>query len=258
MGALRALPRSQRTALAEPGTIVVDAADLGPLGLHGIPGETAEVSGRRVRLVGVVHRGSSNMMPTLFCSLRTARMLLPELSQRPRHTMYLLVRCQRPDQAKALVARLRQEYPEMGTFTRESLALRTSLHWMIKTRAGVVLSFAALLALTVGALVTGQILYAATIASQREIAVLRALGLPPRRLLGLVLQMALWIGTGGLVGGLPLALALVPLLRPYRIELAVPVELIALIIGVTLTASLLSGWKALQAVSRVAPGVLLR
>lgn len=258
LGAPPFMPQSLRMALAEPGGIIVDVADLGLLGLEGSVGETAEVAGRRVRLVGLLHRGPSNLMPMIFCSLRTARMLLPEVGRHPRHTMYLLARCRRHDQVEPLVNRLRQEYPDMGIFDQDSFAWRTSMHWLIKTRAGVILSFSTVLALAVGALVTGQTLYAATVTAQREFAVLRALGLPSWRLVTLVLEMSFWIGAGGIAIGLPLALSFKPLLQPYRIELALPIWLCAMAVGVTLGVSMVSGWKALQTVRRVAPATLLR
>ncbi len=45
--------------------------------------------------------------------------------------------------------------------------------------------------------VTSQTLYAATAASLREYAVLRALGIPRRRMAGMVMAQSLWVGLGG-------------------------------------------------------------
>src|SRR5262249_53749565 len=53
LGALRELTPELRARLTEPGSAVVDEAELGRLGIRGV-GDTAEVAGRRVRVVGLV------------------------------------------------------------------------------------------------------------------------------------------------------------------------------------------------------------
>ena len=80
-----------------------------------------------------------------------------------------------------MVERLRGN-PNVSVFTAEELSWRTRLHWMMKTKAGIALGFAAALGLLVGAVVTSQTLYAATAVSVREYAMLRALGIPRRRM----------------------------------------------------------------------------
>ena len=52
------------------------------------------------------------------------------------------------------------------------------MYWLTMTNAGISAGFTAVLGLLVGAVVTSQTLYAATLASLREFAVLRALGIP--------------------------------------------------------------------------------
>src|SRR5262249_24784074 len=53
LGAIEALTPSLRTLLTEPGTIIVDETEFQRLGIRKV-GDTAEVSGRRVRVVGTV------------------------------------------------------------------------------------------------------------------------------------------------------------------------------------------------------------
>src|SRR5262249_58747617 len=116
--------------------------------------------------------------PYVFCSIRTARMLVPAL---PDQAMYLLARCPDAAAARSAVERLNQ-YPSLSAFTSEQFSRRTRLHWLIQTNAGITAGFTAALGLLVGGVVAGQALYAATAASMREYAVLRALGIPPVRL----------------------------------------------------------------------------
>src|SRR5262249_56213395 len=109
--------------------------------------------------------------------------------------------------APAVVERLRAN-PNVSVFTAEELSWRTRLHWMMKTKAGIALGFAAALGLLVGAVVTSQTLYAATAVSLREYAVLRALGIPRWRMAMLVMSQSFW---GGIIG-VALSIPAVPLL----------------------------------------------
>src|SRR5262249_52270523 len=74
-----------RARLTEPGAIVVDKSELGRLGLKGV-GDVAEISGHRVRVVGLVRGLKSLAGPYIFCSLSTARPLLRLL---PEQTTYV-------------------------------------------------------------------------------------------------------------------------------------------------------------------------
>src|SRR5262245_7876858 len=53
LGAVKELTPELRSRLTEPGAIVIDESEVARLGLKGI-GDVAEISGRRVRLVGLV------------------------------------------------------------------------------------------------------------------------------------------------------------------------------------------------------------
>ena len=126
-----------------------------------------EVAGHRVEIVGILRGGEgAALTPGLFCSLRTARALLLA-SVSARQTTYLLAQCCDKEQSAQLARRLGATYADMDAMTSGELAWRTQCHWLIKTRAGLVLGFAAALGLFVGAVVTSQTLYGATVASLR-------------------------------------------------------------------------------------------
>ena len=148
--------------LAEPGAVVVDAAELERLGIHGI-GDVAEVYGHRVFVVGLLHGFKSVSGPFVFCSLRTARMILPLFQEKPHDTMFLLARCRDAAASHELIERLRQ-YPDLSAFTRDEFSLRTRWYWLTQTNAGIGMGCTAGLALLVGLVVTSQTLYAATAA----------------------------------------------------------------------------------------------
>ena len=175
LGAVDALSPEMRVLLQESGAIAVDESDLSRLGISGV-GATAEISNQRVRVVGLTQGLKSLAGPYVFCSLSTARGLLGVRVQSDQVT-YALARCHHPEDAPRVVARMQRQYEDVSVFTSADFSLKSRLHWLFKTKAGVALGYAALLGLLVGAVVTSQTLYAATVASLKEYAVLRALGI---------------------------------------------------------------------------------
>jgi putative ABC transport system permease protein len=257
LGILQDLTPEMRRNLTRPGTAVVYESEVPLLGLRDTPGEVGEVAGHRVEIVGFLRGGEgAGLTPGLYCSLRTARGLLAEVSGR--QTTYLLAQCRSPGDASQLAGRLEATYPDMDAMTSGELAWRTQRHWLIKTRAGLVLGFAAALGLFVGAVVTSQTLYGATVASLREFAVLRSLGIPRRRLRRLVLGQSFWVTLAGLALALPLTLALARVARPMNVEVLLPLWLLAAVGGLTLAVGLLSGTGALRSLRQADPATLLR
>jgi putative ABC transport system permease protein len=253
LGAVRELTPELRARLTEPGSIVIDETEFDRLGIRRV-GDVAEINAHRVRVVGTVRGLKSLAGPYIFCSLTTARPLIRLL---PEQTTYVLARCTDPAQAPEVVNRLRG-YDNMSAFTSAEFSLRTRMHWLTKTKAGIALGCAAALGLLVGAVVTSQTLYAATAASLRELAVLQALGIPRWRMAASVLAQSFWVGVIGIALALPAvyglsqgadALGAKVLLRPW---------LMASAVAVTLTMALVSGLAAMRSLRLVEPATLLR
>src|SRR5207248_646537 len=148
---------AQRARLAEPGAVVVDEANRKRLGIRGV-GDRVEMSGKQVRVVGLVQGAKGLSAPYVFCSLDTARMLLGLPSDQ---TTYLLARCRTPADAERVVERL-GPYSDLSAYTSAAFSSRTRQHWLFDTPGGLATTFLAVLALVVGAIVTRQTLYAAT------------------------------------------------------------------------------------------------
>jgi putative ABC transport system permease protein len=253
LGCVDALTPDLRSRITEPGAIIVDESELGRLGIHGV-GDMAEVSGQRVRVVGLVHGLKSLAGPYIFCSVATARPLLHLL---PDQTTYVLARCRNPADAPVVVERL-HSYSNMSAFTTEDFSFRTRMHWLTMTRAGIALGCAAALGLLVGAVVTSQTLYAATAASIREFAVLRALGIPRWRMAATVLAQAFWIGIIGMAFALPIVFGLREGADTLGAKILLPAWLLAGAAAVTMTMALGSGLAALRSLRLVEPATLLR
>ena len=256
LGALGDLTPQMRTDLTEPGAVVVDESELERLGVRGI-GDAAEIYGHRVSVVGLVHGFKSVGGPYVFCSLRTARMILPLFQEKPHDTMYLLARCRNSAEAGALVERLRQ-YPDLSAFTREDFSVRTRMYWLTQTNAGIGMGCTAALALLVGLVVTSQTLYAATAASLREYAVLRALGIPRWRMGAMVLAQSFWVGLFGVALAVPVIFALGACANFAGARVLLPPWLFAAGNALTMAMALLSGLAALRSLRLVEPITLLR
>jgi putative ABC transport system permease protein len=254
LGAMQELSPETRAALREPNTVVIDDSDMARLGVQQI-GDLAQIADRRVRVVGLIHgyRGIAGCY--IFCSIETARSLL---RLGPDQANYFLGHCANPEDAQKVVERLRVSYPDLTAFTRDELSLRSRLHWLTKTKAGIALGYAAALGLLVGAVVTSQTLYAATAASLREYAVLWALGIPLGRMAALVLTQSFWVGVIGILLALPGVYALAQGGDLLGVTVMVPPWLLAGAVVITLVMAVGSGMVALRLLWQMEPVTLLR
>src|SRR5262249_4189850 len=148
--------------------------------------------------------------------------------------------------------------PDLSAFTRDEFSTKTRQYWATSTKAGVGMGFTTFLCLLVGLAITSQTLYGATVASLREYAVLRALGIPRRKMAGLVMAQSLWVGLGGIGLALPLIFGLAAGGGEAGAVVLLPPWLLALGAGLTLAMALLSGPAALPSPRLVAPIPLLR
>jgi putative ABC transport system permease protein len=255
-GAARSLTPELRAKLSEPFTVVMDESDLQRMKLKGI-GDRAKINGKEVTLVGTVSGTRSLAAPWAFCSVTTARELLGPLMP-PEHTTYLLARCESPARAREVVRQLREEYSEMTAFTSDEFSFSSRWYWLTKTKAGVAIGYAALLGLLVGAVVTMQTLYAATMASAREYATLLALGIPRWRIGMTVIQQSFWIGLFGVLLAYPVVHALAATAEMAGTKVVLRWEVLTGAAVITLTTAVLAGLVALRGVKQIEPMSLLR
>jgi putative ABC transport system permease protein len=255
LGKIDRLTPRQCGLLAEEGTVIIDESDVERLGVKGV-GSVAEISGHQVRIVGLTRGLKSLAGPYVLCSVPTAKKRLPILHGQT--TTYVLGRCRKPEDALTVVNRLRQ-YSDVSAFTAREFSRRTQLHWLTKTKAGAAMGYAAALGLLVGAVVTSQTLYAATIASLREYAVLRALGIPRWRMALMVVSQSFWIGIIGIVLALPAVYGLAWAAdHLMSVQIALPWWLQSGAAAVTLVMALSSGLFALRSLRLAEPATLLR
>lgn len=257
LGVNEKLTPAVRQLLTEPGGIVVDVSELKRLGVKGI-GDTAEINGKSVRVVGLVDGMSSLAGPYVLCSLPTAADLLLQVIPQGKVT-YLLLKCDRPDRVAGVVRQLSDRYSnDMTSFTSTNFAYHSKKHWVTKTKAGIAIGYAALLGLLVGMVVTSQTLYAATTASAKEYATLLALGIPRSRVSRTVLAQSFWVGIAGLIVAYPATLGFKEGAALLNVKVLLSPELLIAAAGITMMMAMVAGMVALRSVTRLEPTTLLR
>jgi putative ABC transport system permease protein len=262
LGKVKELTPEMCEALTEDEAIVIDESDMGRLGIKQI-GDTAEITGRRVRVVGLTKGLKSLAGPYVFCKRSMAQERLRML---PGQCTYILAKCHNPADAPKVVDELKK-YDNMSAFTSRDFSLRAPTrnfsfrsrwHWLTKTKAGIALGYAAALGLLVGAVVTYQTLSAATKASLREYAVLRALGIPRWRMGMMVVSQSFWVGVVGVCLALPAIYGSACLAEWFGVRVELHWWLLTLAAGVTMLMAMLSGLLALRALRHIEPVTLLR
>jgi putative ABC transport system permease protein len=258
LGGLDVLTPELRAALAEPGTVAIDAWEFPAFGLRGSSYEAGEINGQAVRLAGVLHGFHGFAFVYIFCSRDTLRMLAPQVADHPDVTTCLVARCRDPRQTAAVVARLRREHPDMGVYSSGDLSLKARTYWLFRSRGGTVLICTLVLALLVGLAVTSETLYAAVLAQSKEFAVLEALGIPRKHVVRLVLEQSLWLGVGGALLALPCVVALARAALWIHTHVVLSATILSLTLGLTLGMALLAGLLSLRPLRHIEPAKLLR
>ena len=115
-----------------------------------------------------------------------------------------------------------------------------------------------MLGLLVGAIITAQTLYSATLGSAKEFATLLALGIPRIKIYQMVLAQSFWVGIIGVILAYPVIHVLALVAERAGTRVVMRWELLLGAALVTMLTALLSGVVALRSVKRIEPMSLLR
>lgn len=168
-------------------------------------GDTIELSCIRFRIVGIYESKVSWEEMGGVITLRDAQ----TFTGRPRKVTMLAIKVNDPQQAKQLVERINQQYPEIhaalaGDFVDQMPDMQS---------ADGMMAAMSLLAIVVGGVGVLNTMLMAVFERTREIGVLRALGWRRRAILGMILNESLTLGFLGGVSGIGLAFLLTILLQ---------------------------------------------
>lgn len=250
------LTPDQRVALAEPDAVLVDEADLHKL--QTAVGQTAEINGRFLRVVGVTHGLRALGGVNVIASLATTRRLDPAAGPQGR-VAYLLAKLDHPKAADQVAVDLNTQGAGRGfeALTAPAFAQRTTLYWLMESGAGIAFVFGSVVAILVAGVITSQTLSAAVAGSIREYAALRALGFSMRALRRIVVAQSAWVGGAGLAVGGVLTLLLTLAAGLGAIPIVLTPAMIAVAAALVMFTALGSGALALRRVAQADPAVLL-
>ena len=197
----KVLPPELRRRLDWPMSVVIDAADREKLGAD--VGKVVELGGKRVTVVGTVNGMRAIAGSNVVASLDTARAIEGIGNKGTDSVTYLLLTLKNPALAEQTRADLQPQGPRKpySVWVADSFSAQSQLYWLTASGAGAGFLFSSILGLIVGIVITSQVLTGAILASIREYAVLRALGVPVKRLAGVVIEQASWVGVAGLIVG---------------------------------------------------------
>ena len=251
----RLLSPEQRELLRQPHAVLIDSADLGKLRVA--LGGSIEINGRRATIAGAVEGLRAIGGVNAVASFATLRSLAPEAAHQ---TTFYLVRV-KPGTS---VARVAEEItdgarvPRYSVWTAEAFSFQSQTYWLLESGAGIGSGFASLLAMLVGLVITSQTLSGAILATIREFAALRALGVSHASLRAVVIEQALWVGIAGLIVTAMLTGAMAWLGHVARVAMSYPWWMLLAAAAALMTIAVVSGLLALRPLLRAEPASLLR
>ncbi len=251
----RLLSPAQRAALREPGAVLVDEADTGKLDAK--VSSAMEINGKRVWIAGTVQGLRAIGGVNALVSYATARRLAPESAGQ---TTYYLLTVRNGYTPENVLPELVDRGPiaRYSVWLAPKFSVESQIYWLLESGAGIGSGFASLLALIVGVVIASQTLSGAILASIKEFAALRALGVSRRSLRAVVVEQALWIGLVGLCATAALTLFIAWLGETLRIAMEFPWWMLGGVAVTMIGIAMLSGLLALRPLLAAEPASLLR
>lgn len=246
---------SIRLALLEPYSIILDKTALARLGTH--LGATATLSGKTVHVRGILENYPNVDQPTVYMSRDTLRLL--GMGPKNGKTGPLMVRIKDPLQAQAVVDQLNAaSQGRYRAWTREALSKANQKAIMGEQIIGIFLAFSLFLGLLIGVGITSQTLRGAILASIKEFASLRALGVSMGSLSRIVMELSLWVGVSGLLATALFTFLVYLLASKFGMPMGFPLPWVITVTVLLALISILSGIFSLGVLKKSQPADLLR
>jgi putative ABC transport system permease protein len=248
-------PESIRLALIEPYAVVIDKTAQARLGTH--VGAAATLNGKTVHVRGLLENYPNVDQPTVYMSRDTLRLL--GMGPKNGKTGPLMVRIKDP--SKALLVRDQLNAASHGAYrawSKPDLAAANEKALMGQQIIGIFLGFSLFLGLLIGVGITSQTLRGAILASIKEFASLRALGVSMRSLSAIVFELSLWVGVAGLIATGVFTFAVYLLGSSMGMPMGFPMPWVITVVILLTAISILSGLFSLGVLKKSQPADLLR
>lgn len=242
-------------ALQEPRAVVVDRSSLGSLGVA--VGDRAKINNYSVWVRGTCSGYPSFFGPVVFMSAQTARML--KLYNDGPRIGTIVARIRHPEAAARVAAELNAiGHGQYKAWTREALAKTSQRSFLKEGVIVMMIGFATVVGAFIGIVITWQTLQGAILASIREFASLRAVGVSMRSLRLVVMELSAWVGVAGLCVSAVLAAALWIIAHAFGVPMDFPAFIVLPVVACLMLVALLSGALSLGILRRSQPADLLR
>jgi len=217
-----------------------------------LPGREAEVSGRRVRIVGTFPMGPDFRVDgTAMVSDRTFLDLFPDARTGeavPERIEFGLVKLAPGASLRETRRALESVLPEdVRVLTKPEFADRIRVYWGASKPVGYVFGTGMVVGFLIGVTICYQILYTGILDHLPQYATIKAIGYDDAYLVRLVVEEALYLAVGGFAGGLLLTIVIYALLQAFT---SVPMHLsflrLAVVFVLTLVMCVASGLIAVR------------
>ena len=245
-----------RVALAQPYAVGVDETAMARLGVK--LGDKAQLNGKTVYVRAVIHGYPNMMNPTVVMSRDTMRLLGFRRGGGDRAGP-LMVKISNPERAEVVRAQINRMLDgKARAWTRQELA-KANQNAMFKEQIiGIMLGFSVILGVIIGVAITSQTLRGAILASIKEFASLRALGVSMGSLRMIVLELAFWVGLAGLAMTAVLVFGVAALAGGGGVPMAFPTPVVIAVGILLVIIAMVSGLLALGILKKSQPADLLR
>lgn len=248
-------PEAVRLALMEPYAVVIDRSAQRRLGVK--VGDSATLNGKTVYVRALLDGYPDIQQASVVMSRDTMRML--GMADAGPKVGPLMIRLWDPTQAEAVRDRLNAKAGgAYRVWTRADLSKANEKALMREQIIGVSIGFSVFLGFLIGVGITSQTLRGAILASIKEFASLRALGVSMGALRLVVLELSVWVGVAGLAATALLTWGVYLLGQRGGLPMAFPPGWIVGVAALLLVISIASGIFSLGVLKKSQPADLLR
>lgn len=239
--------------LSQAGTVVVDRSYFDRLGISGI-GSTAEIRGRRVKVVGLTDGiRSFTTTPYVFVDLKNARQYTGTFPERASN---LIVRLKPDADRESVLEAVRQKVGDAEVLTSDEFRSRSRSFWLFGTGAGAALFAGALLGVIVGTVIVAQTLYSSTKDHLSEFATLRAMGSSNSYIYSVIIYQALLNAVIGFIIAAAIGAVVVEITAKSALPIVITPWLVAALFTLTVVMCVASAIGAIIRVVRIDPATV--
>ncbi|MFN3229126.1 MAG: ABC transporter permease [Asticcacaulis sp.] len=183
--------------LREPKVVMVDRSALNALGVKKV-GDLARINRQTVRLGGILTNYANPLSPNVFMSRQTASLL--GLKQSREEVGDFAVRIDPGKELDAAQSELNDVGSSVFVARRPAeIAARLQKELLGENIIGTILRGLMIFSAVIGVMVTWQTMRGAILASIREFASMRALGVPMAKLRWVIVELGFWVGVAGVL-----------------------------------------------------------